>query len=738
MQSIKYLTQKSILILLLFFCTIGCLAIESKPIQAATTKGIKIRYNKKTKRNKSKKLNIKYNSKKITKSPYKALVINKYYMAPYYDVFKTGIKASCKYSTKTKTLTIKKNGVTLKMTVGKKTAYVNDKKVKMPTAPLSVRYIAKKKTKILVPVNFVAKTLNLSYQKSSSTITLKDPLYVSYDNLKTYYTGVQGKIYYNHKKYTLKTLPVIKLEKNMYMPAEEVLATIMHLNYKYDNESGKITISNEDTGIEIIAQVDSNQITVNGVAKTINAPVKIIQNVESQEDTVCVPASGMLKYLGYTRSWNKTNKYYVVQSQNYFLWSKELTEEQSADSTLNYLNDFKATYKEESGVGSVNISLTGSSVDLMKKLTIKRSGNIITITLPTSTYLLDKNQFSYFDEIIKQMDVISNDDNTVTISLTCYTVADYSYMIQDKTLQLSVLYTYSSNSGSVISHSLSIPRPENIKIDQVTNEDLYASKKFKIKIKGDYVEYYKQNPIIINNNSIKSVSVSKSGDFTVITVKTSSIRGYKIFEQGSNFVVSMGAPKDIYQSILVLDAGHGGYDPGATNKSTDEKNLTFKIAYTLMKGYFSQNAPDIKVYWTRTTDTYVTLADRTAFAKSVGADAFISLHMNSAEKTSANGTETYYSVSNNSKSFSDITSQKMANLFQTNLINDLKLKDRGTKTAGYYVIKHNTVPAILIELGFLSGSTDYNRLTNSSFQKKAAKSIYNSIVEMFTTYPTGR
>jgi len=154
--------------------------------------------------------------------------------------------------------------------------------------------------------------------------------------------------------------------------------------------------------------------------------------------------------------------------------------------------------------------------------------------------------------------------------------------------------------------------------------------------------------------------------------------------------------------------------------------------------HFSQNAPDIKVYWTRTNDTYVTLADRTAFAKTVGADAFISLHMNSAEKTSANGTETYYSVSNKSKSFSNITSQIMANLFQANLISDLQLKNRGTKTAGYYVIKHNTVPAILIELGFLSGSTDYSRLTNSSFQKKAAKSIYDSIIEMFTTYPTGR
>ena len=157
-----------------------------------------------------------------------------------------------------------------------------------------------------------------------------------------------------------------------------------------------------------------------------------------------------------------------------------------------------------------------------------------------------------------------------------------------------------------------------------------------------------------------------------------------------------------------------------------------------MKQYFSGNAPDIKVYWTRTSDTYVTLANRAAFAKSVGADVFISLHMNSANSSSANGTEVYYSVSNNSTGFSGITSQKMANLFRTQLINDLKTKNRGTKTAAYYVLKHNTVPSILIELGFLSGSSDYSKLTNATFQKNAAKSIYTGIVSMFKTYKTGR
>ena len=350
---------------------------------------------------------------------------------------------------------------------------------------------------------------------------------------------------------------------------------------------------------------------------------------------------------------------------------------------------------------------------------------------------MDKNQFSNFGEIVQKLEVTEKDDSVV-LTFTCENVADYSYIFQSDTLVFNILYTYGSNDGSVISYSLSIPKPSGITISNVSNEDLYNSKKFKIIIAGDHVAFFQDNPVIINNSNIKALDVQKSGGNTVITVSTSSIMGYKIYDTGNSFQVKMGTPNKVYKNILVLDAGHGGYDPGAKNKGTNEKDLTLKIIYTLMKNYYGGNAPDTKVYWTRTTDTFISLANRAAFAKSVGADAFISLHMNSATKSSANGTEVYYSVSNNSTGFGGITSKKMANLFKTQLINDLKTKNRGTKTAAYYVLKHNTVPAILIELGFISGSSDYSKLTNATFQAKAAKSIYTGIQSMFNTYKTGR
>lgn len=732
-------TKRKLLGVIIFLLCIGgtCAGFSWTSNNAKAASSVKIRYKGKTYKNKSKKMTVKYKKKTVSKKAYKALIIKKSYMAPYSHVFKKGVKAKCSYSKKKKTLTISKNQVTIKMTVGKKTAYVNGKKVKLPTEPLSVRYVSKKKTMIFVPVYFVANALHLTYNKSGSTITLGDPLHLYYDGRTTYYNGVQGSLYYNHKNYSLKTMPVIKIQNSMYMPAEESIDKVLNLEYDYNASNGKIVITNEDLDLEMTCYVNSKQAIVNNKKIVLNAPAKVIKDVAKNSNVVCLPASQVLKHLNYTRSWNKSKKYYVAQSKAFFKWEKSLTEAQKNEKEANYIHAVQSDYSEKNSLGAITFRVSGSASDIMKQLTVKRSGNNITITIPKSKYIIGNHSFSNFGEIINKFDITENSGN-VTMTLACDGVTDYSYIIQKDVLELNILRAYTNNSGSVTEYSLSIPKPANVTIANVSNYDLYQNKKFQIIISGNHVEFFRTNPVIINNNSVKNVAVTKSGNNTVITVTTSSLRGYKIYERGNKFVVSMGAPKNIYKSIVVLDAGHGGFDPGAQHKGTNEKDLTFKILYTLMKNYFSSNAPDIKVYWTRTTNTFISLANRATFAKNVGADVFISLHMNSASSSTANGTEVYYSVSNNKKGFSGITSKKMANLFKNKLIKDLGTKDRGTKTAGYYVLKHNTVPSILIELGFLSGNSDYSKLKSSSFQTKAAKSIYEGIISLFATYKTGR
>ena len=75
---------------------------------------------------------------------------------------------------------------------------------------------------------------------------------------------------------------------------------------------------------------------------------------------------------------------------------------------------------------------------------------------------------------------------------------------------------------------------------------------------------------------------------------------------------------------------------------------------------------------------------------------------------------------------------------QSTLVDSLNSKDRGVKQAAFIVAKNNTVPAILIELGFITGSSDSKKLKKTSYQKKAAKAIYEGITETFKKYPTKR
>lgn len=426
--------------------------------------------------------------------------------------------------------------------------------------------------------------------------------------------------------------------------------------------------------------------------------------------------------------------------KQFFSLETELTQEQKEDTSKNYF--YKASAEQEiqtESTGVLHFFFTGTSFDIMNRITIEEEKKSITIIFPDSEYLLEQNEFTEWDDMLSKMKVTTREDGAVVIKISTKKEMDSYSIFENSTFEFCLTYDidfFIPDSYKTL--GMILLKPEDVTIHSVTNEDLYEKRRFIITIEGDYTDFYERNPIIENSNQIEQIEVEEEDGDTIITVDTSSLQGYKIYEKENFLVVKMGTPRKIYSSIVVLDAGHGGKDDGASANGMKEKNLNYRIIYTLMKSYFSGNAPDIKVYWTRKTDTFITLSDRAAFAKKMGADVFISLHMNMAGNKSANGTEVYYSTSNNSAKFDGITSKKMAALFKNRLVSDLNTKDRGVKSAGFYVIKHNTVPAILIELGFISGNKDSKKLKTESFQKKAAKAIYVGIVQMFLNYDTGR
>jgi N-acetylmuramoyl-L-alanine amidase len=168
---------------------------------------------------------------------------------------------------------------------------------------------------------------------------------------------------------------------------------------------------------------------------------------------------------------------------------------------------------------------------------------------------------------------------------------------------------------------------------------------------------------------------------------------------------------------VVLDAGHGGYDPGAGSISgKDEKDFTLSMVKKV-KGLLDRE-PQIQAYLTRSDDTYVGLDERADLANQLGADVFISIHGNKYTPN-VSGEETYYCR--------DDGSVDLANLIHPYLLKATGFTDRGVRQADFRVIKKTTMPAVLLEIGYLSNAGDEAQMYSEDFQNRVAGAIVVAI-----------
>lgn len=188
--------------------------------------------------------------------------------------------------------------------------------------------------------------------------------------------------------------------------------------------------------------------------------------------------------------------------------------------------------------------------------------------------------------------------------------------------------------------------------------------------------------------------------------------------------VSSADPRLASQTII-LDPGHGGSDPGAIGFGLHEADVVLKTGLKV-NSLLKQTPFNVKM--TRSTDTFITLANRAAFASRNKGNIFVSIHANAASP-SASGTETFYSAAANSQNASD--SKLLATKIQSRMIDAWNLKNRGVKTASYYVLKQNTVPAALLELGFITNKSDNDKLKSDYWLNSMSKAIYYGILDYY-------
>jgi N-acetylmuramoyl-L-alanine amidase len=173
---------------------------------------------------------------------------------------------------------------------------------------------------------------------------------------------------------------------------------------------------------------------------------------------------------------------------------------------------------------------------------------------------------------------------------------------------------------------------------------------------------------------------------------------------------------------ICLDAGHGGSDPGATYNTFYEKDVTLKVV-NLMKAKLE---PYVDVVLTRTKDNTVSLEERVIISNKANVNYFVSIHCNSSVNTAAKGWECYIIAKGGN-------AEKLANKIRniTILNNSDILKDRGIKTANFYVLKNTVAPAVLIENAFISNYDDRNNVLKSDTAlDKLATAYSKAILEM--------
>ncbi|MCI3027597.1 GW dipeptide domain-containing protein, partial [Desemzia sp. C1] len=192
---------------------------------------------------------------------------------------------------------------------------------------------------------------------------------------------------------------------------------------------------------------------------------------------------------------------------------------------------------------------------------------------------------------------------------------------------------------------------------------------------------------------------------------------------------------DPNKKVVVIDAGHGGSDPGAQRVGVREKDLNLSVAKKVQS---KLKAAGYEVIMTRTNDTFIAVSERARIANISNADIFVSIHTNSFNGITS-GIETFsYDLKGNAKNplvANDrnrmLKSNTLSSSIQNSLISNTAAKSRGAKKANFHVLRETGMPAVLTEIGFIDNTTERNKLVTNSYQEKLANGITNGIKEYF-------
>lgn len=274
---------------------------------------------------------------------------------------------------------------------------------------------------------------------------------------------------------------------------------------------------------------------------------------------------------------------------------------------------------------------------------------------------------------------------------------------------------------------LCIPLQEGIQAENVIIENHYMERQMWIYINGISQTYFNDEAIFGNISHITAgiYEITAKGVLLKFTLK--DVFEYKSILEENQLYIQFIPPKEVYDRIIVIDAGFGGDEKGYIENGVVEKDFTLDISRRL-KERLDQS--DIKVYYTRIDDSTISNEDRVNLANAVHADLFISIRLNQSEDKSIYGTETFY---NGSYFIPGFGSVELADIVERNVVTQISGKGNGLFEAeeSDILLNESKIPVAAIAVGYISNKKEALLLQKDGYRDRIADGLYQAILETY-------
>lgn len=614
--------------------------------------------------------------------------------------------ANVTWEQSTQKATITYNGKKIELTIDEKYAYVNGVKTELPSGVPAKLMSYDDTWRTMVPIRFISEHFNLDID------WLGDTKSVAINSLEQSITGIDF-------KYKLK-FPEIRLKTSGYVDINDY------------------SIGGSDTGIE-------NKMI-------FSIPNANLMNNDFNESIFLTKENGIIDY-----------DISLFGIQNLIL-SKEQGDIKSVtiEMNLSKKKGFNTFYDE--GTKELVIQLI-NSVDKVYTDNLYNSKALIIETQedqPAFDFNQEDNKIT-IDVVNSNLKVNPGDKTTVTVNqggileYTYYQLntSNTQYESDDKVTRVEMKLSDDKSVDDVFIEEIdnkifayvSGNPLKGFEYAKTTNGESFLGIEFKesgeysfshdeknniveVSFSKDLVDIDQLN-LDIDDQIVKSIDIVQSFDKYIIEI---ALEGSVTFKEESNGDMSTSKINlafknvDIVNSkytdrLIVIDPGHGGKDPGAigTKTRTTESELVLKTGLMLQK---QLEAKGFRTYITREDDRYVDLYQRPNIANKLGADLFVSIHINAFSQARAEGIEVLYAEDPSRDNYG------FAKIMQKNLLSYLNRVDRGVVNRPRLVVLKNTMmPAVLAELGFLTNPEEEQMLIHDEYLQKAANAMYRSIID---------